>query len=159
MSKKKKFLVKDEANFVYNNNMLGIRIEQDFLGNFFLEIDNIDFDNKILSYDVSEIVSILMRVTDIKPTDDIWKITISDDKDIHSDKTLYWLSGGDKLWKDSKYLVDWDDVKDTYINSFSDTIYDIIDDSLSFGDIRDGFKKKLNLQVFYEFALDNGFID
>ena len=76
MSKKKKFLVKDKLNFVYENNMSGIYIEQDFLGNFFLEIDNIDLENKIISYDVSEMVSILMRVSDVKPNDNVWKIHI-----------------------------------------------------------------------------------
>lgn len=159
MSKKKKFLVKDLPNFIYENNMSGIYIEQDFLGNFFLEIDNIDLENKIISYDVSEIVAILMRVSDVKNNDNIWNIHISDDKDMSSHKALYWLSGGDKLWKSDKYYnVHWEDVKNLYNENFSNIIYDIIDDSLTFGDIRDGFKKKLNLQVFYEFALDNNYI-
>jgi len=122
-------------------------------------ISKISIDNNIMIFeigtelttDIAEGVSLLMKKLD--KNNPIWKTKINKPL-IETQKCLYWLSGGDIEWKKTEnYNKKWSDVFSEYDDEFKDIVSDIIHNSRTLGTIRDGFNKKLNMKVFYEFAL------
>jgi len=105
--------------------------------------------------DVAEAVSILMRTVDWN--DPIWK-TMIDKKMIYEnitpEKSLYWLSGGNKEWNSlDHYNRPWCDCYLEFQEEFGILIVNIIKRSKKLKDIRDNFIKYLNLPVLYDYAI------
>ena len=109
-----------------------------------------------MTTDIAEAVSIAMSIK--KNFDDFWAIEIKDIDlyNIRPELALYWLSGGDWEWKvQNNYKMNWQECNLIFQEEFGMTLISILKKSKTFGDIRNGFKKKLNLSTLYEFALEN----
>lgn len=133
------------------------------------EFNIIDLDNIKISYsdkkyffeigsdvtiDLSEGISLLIR--EVKSNDPLWNIQIQpiDIEDIEPAKSLYWLTGGRVEWEESNnYKKYWHECLLDFQEEFGWLIIDIIKHSKTFGDIREGFLKNLNLPILYNFAL------
>jgi hypothetical protein len=144
--KKKKVLIKNElSEIILDNERLTI---SKFKNKWMFEID------KDITNDIAEAVSILMKRFD--NDNPIWEMDIYDFKteDITPEKSLYWLTGGYKEWeKLENYKKPWYDCYLDFQQEFGLIVIDIIKDAKKLSDIRDGFRKYLNLPTLYEFAL------
>lgn len=150
--KKKKVITKEKETSVVIYNSDRIRVSRELNGELFFEIEN------ELTSDLSEAIAIILNKGIIDSN--FWKITFNKTKNISPDKTLYWLSGGDKEWiTRTHYSKSWADVYLTYQEEFGMIIFNIVDRSKTFEDIRKEFLRKLNLSTLYEFSLEKGFID
>lgn len=117
-----------------------VRIYKD---NFF------EITNKISTYDYVEAVSFICKMI---ITNDIWNIKLPVDfmdyiKPINS---LYWLSGGDEFWLDSKY--DWCDYIENYEKHFINFKEDF-KDCIYLNDVKNVIYSKYNLDMFYNYFL------
>jgi hypothetical protein len=144
--KKKKVLIKNElSEIILDKERLTI---SKFKNKWMFEID------KDITNDIAEAVSILMKRFD--NDNPIWEMDIYDFKteDITPEKSLYWLTGGYKEWeKLENYKKPWYDCYLDFQQEFGLIVIDIIKDAKKLSDIRDGFRKYLNLPTLYEFAL------
>ena len=135
--KRKKELLKSELDSVFVSKKLVIKKE----GNeWFFEI------GKEMTNDLSEAVTIMMRVC--KPGDSAWDLEINNTniENITPEKSLFWLTGGTQEWRNlENYNRPWCDCK-------------IIKDSKKLSDIRDGFIKYLNLPIIYDFAMSKNLL-
>ena len=151
--KKKKVITKERETSVVIYGSERIRVSKELNGELFFEIEN------ELTSDLSEAIAIIIN----KGINDgnFWKTTFNIDmNNISPDKTLYWLSGGDKEWiTRTHYSKSWSDVYLTFQEEFGMVIFNIVSKSKTFGDIRKEFVKKLNLPTLYEFSLEKGFIN
>lgn len=150
--KKKKVItkVRDTSIVIYNSER--IRVSKELNGELFFEIEN------ELTTDLSEAIAIVIN----KGINDkeFWKLTFNIDiKNISPDKTLYWLSGGDKEWvTKNNYIKNWSDVYLNYQEEYGLVIINIIEKAKTFGDIKKDFIKKINLPTLYEFALEKKYV-
>lgn len=110
--------------------------------------------------DVAEAVSILMRTVDWN--DPIWKTTINKNmiyEDITPEKSLYWLSGGNREWdRLQHYNKPWCDCYLDFQEEFGFMIVNIVKKSKTLLDIRNSFIKYLNLPTLYNFAISRDMI-
>lgn len=107
--------------------------------------------------DLAEAVSIMMRI--INENDPIWNIKIKKRHDVNYKKALYWLSGGDEEWLNlPHYNQSWTECSDLYVEEFKQEIDNIINRSITFKDIREKFKIKLNMFKMYDFAIEKNLI-
>ena len=148
--KRKKELLKTELDSVFVSKKLVIKKE----GNeWFFEI------GKEMTNDLSEAVTIMMRVC--KPDDNAWDIKINntDIENIVPEKSLFWLTGGTQEWKNlENYNRPWCDCYLDFQEEFGFMIIKIIKDSKKLSDIRDGFIKYLNLPIIYDFAMSKNLL-
>jgi hypothetical protein len=110
-----------------------------------------------MTTDIAEAVAIVMSQKN-KNADNFWNIEIKDINyyNIRPELTLYWLSGGDWEWKlQNNYKKSWQECGIIFQEKFGMTIISILKKSKTLGDIRNEFRKKLNLGILYEFALQN----
>jgi len=148
--KRKKELLKSELDSVFVSKKLVIKKE----GNeWFFEI------GKEMTNDLSEAVTIMMRVC--KPDDSAWDIKVNntDIENITPEKSLFWLTGGSQEWKNlENYNRPWCDCYLDFQEEFGFMIIKIIKDSKKLSDIRDGFIKYLNLPIIYDFAMSKNLL-
>lgn len=143
--RRKKVAIEREYN-VLDSEKVKISYEN---GKYIFEIGS-----EIITYDLPEAISILLK--DTKKDDPIWNIKIQDInlEEVEPTKCLYWLTGGKKEWEESNhYKKYWHDCLFEFQEEFGWTIIEIINFSETFGDIREGFLKNLNLPTLYNFAL------
>jgi hypothetical protein len=150
--KKKKVITKEKQTSIVIFSSNNLRVSKELNGEMFFEIKN------ELTADLSEAIAIaiIYGIND----NNFWNTTFQVDiNNISPDKTLYWLSGGDKEWisKDN-YTKSWSEVYLAYQEEFGLTIINIINKAKTFADIKKAFIKKLNLPTLYEFALDKGYL-
>ena len=148
--KRKKELLKSELDSVFVSKKLVIKKE----GNeWFFEI------GKEMTNDLSEAVTIMMRVC--KPDDSAWDIKVSntDIENITPEKSLFWLTGGSQEWKNlENYNRPWCDCYLDFQEEFGFMIIKIIKDSKKLSEVRDGFIKYLNLPIIYDFAMSKNLL-
>lgn len=114
-------------------------IDIDDGGNYFFEIKT------EITNDISEAVVIMMNDRCFNEHE-IWKTNIPHSiksQDIRIDKTIYWLTGGDRAWinKNALYNIKWSDISIEYENILRQEIEHIFNSSKTFGDLRDNYKK------------------
>lgn len=111
-----------------------------------------------LTTDLSEAVAIMIRNPNLD--EKIWGMDIDCNLDqIETTKCLYWLTGGDREWQTlHNYRLPWAECRFEFNERFGSKISEIIKNSKTFGDIRDGFLRHLNLPILYEFALERDFV-
>ena len=129
-----------------------IRVSKEINGELYFEIEN------ELTSDLSEAVAMVMNfgITDKEFLETTFNVNINN---ISPDKTLYWLSGGDKEWvTKNHYSKAWSDVYLSYQEEFGLMIINIIKKSKTLGDVMNGFTKYLNLSTLYEFSLEKGYL-
>ena len=121
------------------------------------DYDNYHFEiGKELTNDIGEAVAILIKIKS-KWNDPIWDLKLEDINyfDIEPAKSLYWLTGGDKEWKQGiEYKYNWSDCYLDFQEEFGILIISIIKKSKTLRDVREGFLKHLNLATLYNFALE-----
>lgn len=141
--------VEEKENIVFKNNIVKITKEND--DQLCFEIVN------YITYDISEAVSLLIKY-DL--SDKIWDIDIKVNiNDIVPEKTLYWLSGGEKEWTTKEhYIKDWSDCYLDFQEQFGFIIMNILRKSRKLRDIKQGFNKNLNLPIIYDFAISRNLV-
>ena len=135
----------EEYNILNENN---IKINKERSGEYYFEISN------KATNDLSESISMMMSIKNTT----IWNMDLPniDFYNIRPEKCLYWISGGDAEWVGGDhYVKSWNDCYSAFLTEFGETVIYILEHSKTFGDVRNGFKKYLNLSVLYEFALEN----
>jgi len=113
-----------------------------------------------ITTDIGEAVSIMMKFRN-RWDEKFWDIEIGNINylNITPENSLYWLSGGDQEWKDlENYKKNWSECYIHYQKEFGLILIDIIKNSKTLKDIRDGFVAELGIERLYEFALKNSFI-
>ncbi len=141
-----------ERTIVYENSSMRIDLEES--GDYYFEIGN------QITNDIGEGVAILMRIRD-KKSDNIWNTKISniESYNIEPERALYWLTGGDDEWKKREnYKLPWSECYLNFEEKFGEVIISIIKGSKNLGEIRDGFRKSLNLPKLYNFAIEVGMV-
>lgn len=145
MRKKKTLLKEIGTKIIYDDNTIIISRE----GNeWFFEI------GKELTTDLGEAVSLLLRNCDA--SDEVWKTDIKEMNidNISPEKSLYWLTGGEKEWKTLEhYNRPWCDCYLDFQEEFGLLVISIIKRSKTLEDMRKHFIEYLNLPVLYDFAL------
>jgi hypothetical protein len=142
--------VRDTSTVIYNSDR--IRVNKELNGELFFEIDN------ELTTDLAEAIAIVLN-KNIKDNN-FWETTFNINiQNISPDKTLYWMSGGDREWiSKMHYAKPWSDVYLIFQEEYGLFIIDAINKAKTFGDIRNEFLKQLNLPTLYEFSLEKGYI-
>ena len=145
MRKKKTLLKEIGTKIIYDDNTIIISRE----GNeWFFEI------GKEMTTDLGEAVSLLLRNCDA--SDQVWKTEIKEMNidNISPEKSLYWLTGGEKEWKTlENYNRPWCDCYLDFQEEFGLLVVSIIKRSKTLEDMRKHFIEYLNLPVLYDFAL------
>jgi hypothetical protein len=141
--------IEEKENIIFKNNIVKITKEND--EQLCFEIVN------YITYDISEAVSLLIKY-DL--SDKIWDIDIKVNiNDILPEKTLYWLSGGEKEWTTKEhYIKDWSDCYLDFQEQFGFIIMNILRKSRKLRDIKKGFNKNLNLPIIYDFAISKNLV-
>lgn len=108
--------------------------------------------------DVAEAVSMLMRIIDW--SDPIWNMEVNRNLiHITPEKSLFWLSGGYNEWNTlSNYNRKWCDCYQEFKDEFGEQILNIVSNSKTLLDIRNGFVKHLNLSILYDFAINKDMV-
>lgn len=150
MRKKKTLLKEIGTKIIYDDKTIIISRE----GNeWFFEI------GKELTTDLGEAVSLLLRNCDA--SDEVWKTDIKEMNidNISPEKSLYWLTGGEKEWKTlENYNRPWCDCYLDFQEEFGLLVISIIKRSKTLEDMRKHFIEYLNLPVLYDFALSKNFL-
>ena len=150
MRKKKTLLKEIGTKIIYDDKTIIISRE----GNeWFFEI------GKELTTDLGEAVSLLLRNCDA--SDEVWKTDIKEMNidNISPEKSLYWLTGGEKEWKTlENYNRPWCDCYLDFQEEFGLLVISIIKRSKTLEDMRKHFIEYLNLPVLYDFALSKKFL-
>lgn len=145
MRKKKTLLKEIGTKIIYDDKTIIISRE----GNeWFFEI------GKELTTDLGEAVSLLLRNCDA--SDEVWKTDIKEMNidNISPEKSLYWLTGGEREWKTlENYNRPWCDCYLDFQEEFGLLVISIIKRSKTLEDMRKHFIEYLNLPVLYDFAL------
>jgi hypothetical protein len=150
--KKKKVITKerDTSLVIYSSNR--IRVSKELNNQLFFEIEN------ELTSDLAEAIAIFINFG-INDSEFLKTSFNIDTNNISPDKTLYWLSGGDKEWATKQnYNKSWSEVYLSYQEEYGMLIINIINKAKTFGDIKNEFIKKLNLPTLYEFSLEKGYL-
>ena len=112
-----------------------------------------------MTTDLGEAVSLLLRNCDA--SDEVWKTDIKEMNidNISPEKSLYWLTGGEKEWKTLEhYNRPWCDCYLDFQEEFGLLVISIIKRSKTLEDMRKHFIEYLNLPVLYDFALSKNFL-
>jgi hypothetical protein len=145
MRKKKTLLKEIGTKIIYDDNTIIISRE----GNeWFFEI------GREMTTDLGEAVSLLLRNCDA--SDEVWKTDIKEMNidNISPEKSLYWLTGGEREWKTlENYNRPWCDCYLDFQEEFGLLVVSIIKRSKTLEDMRKHFIEYLNLPVLYDFAL------
>ena len=145
MRKKKTLLKEIGTKIIYDDNTIIISRE----GNeWFFEI------GREMTTDLGEAVSLLLRNCDA--SDEVWKTDIKEMNidNISPEKSLYWLTGGEREWKTLEhYNRPWCDCYLDFQEEFGLLVVSIIKRSKTLEDMRKHFIEYLNLPVLYDFAL------
>lgn len=107
--------------------------------------------NKVLTNDIVEAVAYLMRTT-MWQQEAFWKLPLKQMSNIQPEKGLYWLSGGDDVWKNPLHTAKWKDVCSLYVGAFGTDVEYLLD-AETLADIRTNIIRHLNLDVMVEFAM------
>lgn len=109
---------------------------------------------EIITTDLAEGIAIMLINKDFI-NHKIWKTKITENiEKIEPRRALYWLSGGDREWLTlENYNQNWIECGWDFQERFGLTLMDILKKSNTYEDIRNGFIKKLNLSLLYDFAL------
>jgi hypothetical protein len=139
----------EEKTYSYGSSE--VLIVKESSGEFFFEVGN------EITTDISEAVAIM--INKISKNSEVWNLENNFNKNIHPEKSIYWLSGGHKEWRSSEhYKKSWREYSPLLVEEYGNLVKRIIKKSKTLGEIRDNFLKYMNLSIIYEFALDKEMI-
>jgi hypothetical protein len=109
--------------------------------------------------DVAEAVSLLI-MHGVSHSDPVWELPTSFfDKNVFSEKSLYWLSGGDSEWITlDNYSDSWFNCLFDFCSKWSKSIEEAVENSKTLLDIRNHFEENLSLLRIYDWAISKGFV-
>ena len=147
--KKRKLETKELSEVVFSDEKIKINKQKE---TFIFEI------GKETTTDLAEGVAIMMKILD--NNHEIWNFEFEiDEEKIIPEKSLYWLTGGHTEWKQLEhYEKTWYDCYLIFQEEFGISIMNIIKKSKKLKDIREEFKRCLNLPIIYDFALSQNLI-
>jgi len=89
------------------------------------------------------------------------KLAVSDKQNAKSINIIYWLTGGDKIWKSHNWIwkKEWNELSQVFLEHFDDKIISFIKGAKTFCDLRDRIKNKLSSEDFYELGISLGIIN
>lgn len=127
-------------------------------GNWVLEkIENklylSNVDNTI--NDVFDMVMLAIKDKELNSSD-FWntKVSINDKKDANELNMFYWMSGGDKIWKDNTlWKKDWSEMAEVFSEHFSDRVLLTLNTCKTLSDIKKKIVNKYSSLDFYELGL------
>ena len=157
--KKRVIIDNNKGTLLYESKDKDLSIFNDS-GRLYFESTNPLLEEDFKSYDCAESVAALMRLRSVSDDEKLWKMEVGNNKyDVSPSRALYWLSGGNREWESKEtYAYEWTEVHSIFEHKFRDLVYEIVENAETLNDIREGFMKKLNLPVLYEFALNNDLI-
>ena len=112
-----------------------------------------DMPKTLCSTDAMEAVAYLMKQPQFANAA-FWSFPVNTTAEISTVKALYWLSGGDEMWKNPLYTVNWVKSFPLFLAYFHDRIHAAYSGA-TLGDIRRNIEQRLRLDEFFEFALNN----
>lgn len=148
--KKKKFLNDYDESYLNHHNHVSITTE--ITGQTFYEIGN------HITTDLAEAVAIMMRVN---VDDKIWETEVNEESilGVCPQKCLYWLTGGSKEWKNPEnFKKPWSECNLVFQEEFGFMVMRVLKRSKKLKDVREGFRKYLNLPTLYDFAISQDLI-
>jgi hypothetical protein len=148
--KKRKLTTDYDERLKNHSNFVSITTE--VTGQTFFEIGN------EITTDLAEAVSIMMRLNGMD--EKIWEREIVGNIDeVCPEKCLYWLTGGIKEWKNlDNYKRPWSECNLLFQEEFGFMVMKILRKSKKLKDVRDGFRKHLDLLTLYDFAISQNLI-
>ena len=148
--KKRKLTTDYDERLKNHSNFVSITTE--VTGQTFFEIGN------EITTDLAEAVSIMMRLNGMD--EKIWEREIVGNIDeVCPEKCLYWLTGGIKEWKNlDNYKRPWSECNLLFQEEFGFMVMKILRRSKKLKDVRDGFRKHLDLLTLYDFAISQNLI-
>ena len=107
---------------------------------------------------INEVFEILMwGIKNRNDDEEFWsiKLTSADKQNARSINIIYWLTGGDKIWKSHNWIwkKEWNDLSLVFLEHFDDKIIKLVKSSKTIGDLRNNIKSKLSCEDFYELGL------
>jgi hypothetical protein len=83
------------------------------------------------------------------------KLTTADKQNARSINIIYWLTGGDKIWKSHNWIwrKEWNEMSLIFLEHFDEKIIKIVQSSKTMGDLRNKIQNRLSSEDFYEFGL------
>jgi hypothetical protein len=123
-------------------------IEKEPNGQIFFEVGN------EITIDFCEAVAIM--ISKVPATNDIWNTKIIFDRDINPIKSLYWLTGGHREWRNlENYKYSWSKLSAKFVEKWGEKVEKIAKKAHTLKDVRDVFIKEINFLDIYEFAIKN----
>lgn len=107
---------------------------------------------------INEVFEILVwGIKNRNNDEEFWnvKLTATDKQNARSINIIYWLTGGDKIWKSHNWIwkKEWNELSLVFIEHFDDKIIRLVNSSKTLGDLRNKIKNKLSCEDFYELGL------
>jgi hypothetical protein len=133
-----------EPTLVYQNNALVINRE--FNGEYSFEISN-----RVFITDIVEAVSYLIKHPKWR-FESFWNLPVMQGMEVKPYKALYWLSGGDEVWRNPNFNVEWNEMYEEMLAVFEEDIMALFGGD-TLGDIRDNIIENLNLDMFIEYIM------
>jgi hypothetical protein len=120
-----------------------IQIKSNYSPTVTMEFGKLFFEIGIhLTDDVVEGVVLLMYAQ--KVPNDIWNIKLNKNLEVSPIKSLYWITGGDSVWGINKNrITGWGICGGVFGDEFGDVIIDIVRNSVTLGDLRDGLISRI----------------
>jgi hypothetical protein len=147
--KHRKNLLKDEIS----------QLEKDFISLSEIDGKMIFEINDVVTNDIAEAVSILMKIVD--NDDSIWDVDIkTNGLNIKPENSLFLLSGGDEEWNTlMNYNKHWSKCYTDFQDEFGMLVINGVKNSRKMRDLRDYFNKYLSLPIMYNFAIKKRLIN
>lgn len=141
--KKRKLVIENISELIFSDEKIKINKQGK---TFIFEI------GKEITSDIGEAVAIMMNT--LGDEHKIWNFEFEITEEITPEKSLYWLTGGDIEWKTlENYENPWSESYLYFQEEFGLSIVNILKKTKKLNDIKEGFKKNINLPTIYEFAL------
>jgi hypothetical protein len=146
--KKRKLVIENISELIFSDEKIKINKQGK---TFIFEI------GKEITSDLGEAVAIMMNTLDDEHK--IWNFELEITEEITPEKSLYWLTGGDIEWKTlENYENTWSESYLYFQEEFGLSIVSILKKAKKLNDIKEGFRKNINLPIIYEFALSKNLV-
>lgn len=108
-------------------------------------------------FSINEIFEIIIWGIKNDADNDFWniKITSTDRQNAKPINVIYWLTGGDRIWKNSNLIWknDWNEMSIIFLEHFEDKIANIIKGSKTLMDLKNRINDTVSSEDFYELGI------
>jgi hypothetical protein len=146
-----------EENLIFCKSKIYIHEEDNVL--YFNSLN--DKISKFITDDYLTGIAITMKLEDVYNSD-IWNLIITNEmrNKVNYEEVLYWLTGGDKEWKNNKsiYNIKWEEAKPLFLSKYETILKEINENAYKLNDVKNSFIYHFNLLDIYEHSLKLGII-